>query len=136
MLVYASQVLAHVPDLVFSGSKPRPELAPGPALFERIKLDGGRLLLNPFITDYLLRTMPDMRPVRTILMQYPRPNAPFGVSGVRELSALSSTPAILNALRQATGLDLPRVPVRTDIVFPLPSLADHRRNPPQHMSPT
>jgi CO/xanthine dehydrogenase Mo-binding subunit len=36
------------------------------------------------------------------------------VNGVGELSALSSTPAIANALRDATGRDLPRVPIRPD----------------------
>jgi hypothetical protein len=35
-LAFASQILAHVPDLVFSGSKPRREIALDPSLFDTI----------------------------------------------------------------------------------------------------
>jgi len=45
------------------------------------------------------------------LFEYPHPDAPYGLNGVGEPPTLSSTPAIVNALRNATGLALPRVPV-------------------------
>ena len=46
------------------------------------------------------------------------PGAPLGLKGVGEPPSLSSTPAIVSALRAATGRRLPRVPVRPDgIVF-------------------
>jgi CO/xanthine dehydrogenase Mo-binding subunit len=110
----------------------------GLALMEEIRLDGGRVL-NASFTDYLLPTVADMPPVHLILMQTPHPDSPFGVNGVGELSALSTTPAILNALRRATGLDLPRVPVRPDdIVFPrpLPDESPHGSSHPTRVHTT
>ena len=85
----------------------------GLALTEEIQLSDGRVR-NPSFTDYLLPTVADMPPVRIELMQTPHPDSPYGVNGVGELSALSSTPAVLNALRDATGLELPRAPIRPD----------------------
>jgi CO/xanthine dehydrogenase Mo-binding subunit len=53
------------------------------------------------------------------LIEQPEPNAPFGAKGVGEPPAISSTAAIASAVRNATGLELQRVPIRpTDIVFP------------------
>ena len=46
------------------------------------------------------------------LIEQPEPGAPYGAKGVGEPPAISSTPAIAAAIRQATGLELPRVPVR------------------------
>ena len=40
----------------------------------------------------------------------PDPHAPYGVRGVGEPPTISATPAIANAIRAATGLELPRVP--------------------------
>lgn len=48
------------------------------------------------------------------LFEFPHPDSPYGLNGVGEPPTLSATPAILNALRDVTGLDLPRVPVRPD----------------------
>jgi CO/xanthine dehydrogenase Mo-binding subunit len=44
----------------------------------------------------------------------PHPDSPYGLNGVGEPPTLSSTPAILNALRDASGLELSRTPVRPD----------------------
>ena len=42
------------------------------------------------------------------------PDAPYGLRGVGEPPTISSTPAIVSALRAATGAALTRVPVRPD----------------------
>ena len=39
------------------------------------------------------------------------PDSPYGVKGVGEMPCISSTPAIVAALRAATGRELARVPV-------------------------
>jgi len=39
------------------------------------------------------------------------PNAPYGVRGVGEPPTISTTPAIVNAIRNATGLNLAQTPV-------------------------
>ncbi|RJL35418.1 xanthine dehydrogenase subunit D [Bailinhaonella thermotolerans] len=85
----------------------------GLALMEEMRVEDGRVL-NPSFTDYLIPTILDMPPVRMDLLHLPHPDSPYGVNGVGEPPSLSSTPAVANALRNATGLDLPRVPVRPE----------------------
>jgi len=86
----------------------------GLAVMEEIVLDRGRIA-NPSFTDYLIPTTLDMPPVRVAaLIEQPEPGAPFGAKGVGEPPTISSTPAIVAAIRQATGLELARVPVRPE----------------------
>ncbi|MFI6519345.1 xanthine dehydrogenase subunit D [Spirillospora sp. NPDC050679] len=83
----------------------------GLALMEEVQVVDGTVR-NPSFTDYLIPTTLDMPPVRIELLELPHPDSPYGLNGVGEPPTLSSTPAIANALRDATGLELPRVPVR------------------------
>jgi CO/xanthine dehydrogenase Mo-binding subunit len=73
---------------------------------------------NASFTDYLLPTFLDMPDVVIALVEEPEPQAPLGAKGVGEPPTVSSTPAVVAAIRDAIGKDLVRVPVRpTDIVF-------------------
>ncbi|WP_436757138.1 molybdopterin cofactor-binding domain-containing protein [Streptosporangium sp. V21-05] len=83
----------------------------GLALMEEIQVRDG-LVLNPSFTDYLIPTILDMPPMRLSIMECPDPNAPYGLRGAGEPPTLSSTPAVAAAVRAATGLRLPRVPIR------------------------
>ncbi len=83
----------------------------GLAVMEELLLDGG-LLRNPSFTDYLLPTALDAPEVLVALIEEPEPDAPFGAKGVGEPPVISSTPAIVAALRAASGQPLTRVPVR------------------------
>lgn len=83
----------------------------GLALMEEIHVDKQGLVRNPSFTDYLIPTVADVPAMPIELFEYPHPDAPYGLNGVGEPPTLSSTPAIVNALRDATGLALPRVPV-------------------------
>ena len=84
----------------------------GLAVMEEIVLDQGRVR-NPSFTDYLIATALDMPPVHiAYLHTEPERGAPFGAKGVGEPPTISSTPAIVAAIRDATALALPRVPVR------------------------
>ena len=85
----------------------------GLALMEEIQTRDG-LITNASFTDYLIPTALDMPPVVAELVEEPEPDAPYGVKGVGEPPTVVSTPAILSALRAATGRDLNRVPVRPD----------------------
>lgn len=84
----------------------------GLAVMEEIVLSKGRVK-NPSFTDYLIPTALDM-PNVTIAGLYTEPEAgaPFGAKGVGEPPTISSTPAVAAAVRAATGLELPRVPIR------------------------
>lgn len=86
----------------------------GLALMEEIQIDDQGKVRNPSFTDYLIPTILDVPPIPIALFEYPHPDAPYGLNGVGEPPTLSSTPAILNALRDATGLELTRAPVRPD----------------------
>jgi len=89
----------------------------GLAVMEEVQVRDG-LVRNASFTDYLLPTMLDMPPVLCDLVEHPHPDAPYGAKGVGEPPAISSTPAIVAAIRAATGRVLNRVPVRPDdIVF-------------------
>jgi CO/xanthine dehydrogenase Mo-binding subunit len=92
----------------------------GLAVMEEVQLRDG-LVRNASFTDYLLPTTLDMPPVVTELIEHPHPDAPYGAKGVGEPPTISSTPAIVAAIRAATGKELNRVPVRPDdIVFGSP----------------
>jgi CO/xanthine dehydrogenase Mo-binding subunit len=89
----------------------------GLAVMEEVILTDGQVK-NASFTDYLLPTFLDMPPVLTDIIEHPHPDAPYGAKGVGEPPTISSTPAIVAAIRAATGRELNRVPVRPDdIVF-------------------
>ena len=85
----------------------------GLALMEEIQVRDG-VILNPSFTDYLIPTILDMPPVRADVLELGDPTAPYGIKGVGEPPTISSTPAIVAALRDSSGRSLPRVPVRPD----------------------
>jgi CO/xanthine dehydrogenase Mo-binding subunit len=87
----------------------------GLAMMEEILTEDG-VIRNASFTDYLIPTMLDMPPVDISLLEIPHEESPYGIRGVGEAPTIVSTAAIASALRNATGLDLPRAPVRlTDI---------------------
>jgi CO/xanthine dehydrogenase Mo-binding subunit len=90
----------------------------GLALMEEIQVRDGAIL-NPNFTDYLIPTFLDMPPVVSELVEEPEPDAPYGVKGVGEPPTVVSTAAIVAALRDATGRELARVPVRPDDIVGL-----------------
>jgi CO/xanthine dehydrogenase Mo-binding subunit len=90
----------------------------GLALMEEIQLRNG-VVANPSFTDYLVPTVLDMPPVRADVLELGDPHSPYGVKGIGEVPAISSTPAIVAALRAATGRALTRVPVRPDDIVGL-----------------
>jgi CO/xanthine dehydrogenase Mo-binding subunit len=90
----------------------------GLALMEEIQTRSG-LITNASFTDYLIPTTLDMPPVETVLIEDPDPNAPYGVKGVGEPPTVVSTAAVVAALRDATGRELTRAPVRPDDIVDL-----------------
>jgi CO/xanthine dehydrogenase Mo-binding subunit len=90
----------------------------GLALMEEIQTRDGAIA-NASFTDYLIPTFLDMPPVVSDLVEDPEPGAPYGVKGVGEPPTVVSTAAIVAALRDATGRELTRVPVRPDDIVAL-----------------
>ena len=83
----------------------------GLAVMEEIIVKDGKVR-NPSFTDYLLPTFLDAPLVEMVLIEEFEPKSPLGAKGVGEPPCISVTPAIANAIRNATGRDLPRVPIR------------------------
>jgi xanthine dehydrogenase D subunit len=85
----------------------------GLALLEEIQIKEGRIQ-NASFTDYLIPTILDMPAVRMDVLELADPEAPYGLKGVGEPPTIASTPAIVAALRDATGRELTRVPVKPE----------------------
>jgi CO/xanthine dehydrogenase Mo-binding subunit len=61
--------------------------------------------------DYLIPTAGDMPRIRIHLVEDPEPEGPFGAKGVGEPALVPTAPAILSAIRHATGARITQVPV-------------------------
>jgi CO/xanthine dehydrogenase Mo-binding subunit/aerobic-type carbon monoxide dehydrogenase small subunit (CoxS/CutS family) len=64
--------------------------------------------------DYLIPSVGDMPPVESILIEDPSPVGPFGAKGIGEQAVIPTAPAILNAIHDATGVRIRRVPATPD----------------------
>ncbi len=60
--------------------------------------------------DYLIPTIGDVPPIESILVEVPDPEGPFGAKGLGEHVLIPTAPAILNAIRHATGVLVTKVP--------------------------
>ncbi|MCF3595588.1 molybdopterin-dependent oxidoreductase [Rhodobacteraceae bacterium LMO-12] len=61
--------------------------------------------------DYLIPTVGDMPPVETLIIEDPDAHGPYGAKGLGEHVLIPTAPAILNAIRDATGVQVTRLPV-------------------------
>ena len=60
--------------------------------------------------DYLIPTIGDVPPIESLLIEVPDPDGPFGAKGLGEHVLIPTAPAILNAIRHATGAVVTRLP--------------------------
>jgi len=67
--------------------------------------------------DYLIPTTGDMPEVVSHLIEIPDPEGPMGAKGLGEHVLIPTAPAILNAIRHATGAVLAQLPARPDRVL-------------------
>ncbi|NGO71545.1 xanthine dehydrogenase subunit D [Streptomyces boncukensis] len=86
----------------------------GLAVMEEILVDPSGRVRNPSFTDYLIPTILDTPTIPVDVLELADEHAPYGLRGAGEAPTLSSTPAVLAAIRAATGRELPRVPVRPE----------------------
>ena len=66
--------------------------------------------------DYLIPSAGDVPPVESILIENPSPIGPFGAKGIGEQAVIPTAPAILNALHDAIGIRLRKIPATPDRV--------------------
>ena len=83
----------------------------GLAVMEELVMDNG-VIANPNFTDYLLPTILDAPEVEALLIEQDGSWGPCGAKGVGEPPTISSTSAVVAAIRDATGKAINRAPVR------------------------
>ena len=66
--------------------------------------------------DYLIPSAGDVPPVESILIEELSSIGPFGAKGIGEQAIIPTAPAILNAMHDATGVRIHRVPATPDRV--------------------
>ncbi len=87
----------------------------GLALMEHLKAEDGHLL-NADWRGYHIPTIVDAPQINSQFVCHPEPGYPFGWKGIAELPHVQAPPAVLAAVRAATGLDLPAAPATPEQV--------------------
>ena len=89
----------------------------GFALTEEMVWDGPRLA-NPTLMDYKVPTTLDAPyEIRSYIVEHPEPDGPFGAKGVGEIGINVVAAAIANAVTDATGVRLTRLPLTPERVL-------------------
>ncbi len=90
--------------------------AQGYALMEHLISKDGRIL-NPFLSTYLIPTVFDIpQEVKSVILEYPSTNGPWGVRGMAEMPFIPLAPAIAAAIHDATGIWIDELPMIPDKV--------------------
>ncbi|HSC28475.1 MAG TPA: xanthine dehydrogenase family protein molybdopterin-binding subunit [Vicinamibacterales bacterium] len=82
----------------------------GWALSEEVVWRDGRMA-NAQMTNYIIPTALDVPTIRVFFEERPYAHGPAGAKGIGELPMDGPAPAIVNAVAQATGADLRRIPL-------------------------
>ncbi|MDX1663611.1 MAG: xanthine dehydrogenase family protein molybdopterin-binding subunit [Candidatus Promineifilaceae bacterium] len=89
--------------------------AHGYGLTENLQVRAGHIL-NPRLSTYLIPGIMDIPSrVQSVILEYPDPQGPWGARGMAEMPFIPYTPAVVAALREATGVwfhDFPLTPER------------------------
>ena len=88
----------------------------GAALMEDVVLDEDGKVIVPSLGEYKLPTMRDIPPLRTMVLEAPPGDGPFGTRMVGELSNVGVPAAVINAIDDAVGVRLAHFPVRSEDV--------------------
>jgi CO/xanthine dehydrogenase Mo-binding subunit len=89
----------------------------GYTLMEEFIQEEGIVRTESF-ADYLIPTVLDMpAEIVPLIIELPDPNGPYGAKGLGEMTTLPIAPAILNAIYDAVGVRLYRLPVTAERVL-------------------
>lgn len=88
----------------------------GWALTENFKVELGRVLSDN-LTTYLLPTAMDVGEIESILVEDPEPEGPWGAKGIGEPAIIPTAAAIANAVSQALGKPVNRIPILPDQIL-------------------
>ncbi|MBQ0904998.1 xanthine dehydrogenase family protein molybdopterin-binding subunit [Micromonospora sp. U21] len=89
----------------------------GHALFDELVFDQGQML-NGTLLDYQLPSVKDLPGKLTpIIIESPHASGPFGAKGVGETGIIPIAPAVANAVRDAVGVRITRLPLSPERVL-------------------
>ncbi len=78
-------------------------------LYEDLGLQQGKIKNNNF-SNYIIPTSLDMPEIKNIIVEAPESTAPFGAKGIGEPVMIPAMPAILNAINDAVGIRITKLP--------------------------
>jgi CO/xanthine dehydrogenase Mo-binding subunit len=88
----------------------------GYALTERLILEKGEVM-NPNFRDYKLLTAKDEIPVEPVIIESMDEAGPYGAKGIGEPGLVPTAPAIANAIYDAVGIRLKKLPMTPERVL-------------------
>lgn len=91
-------------------------MAVGASLYEKLDFTPDGKLTNPHFFKYHLPTYKETPRFTVEFVETPDAVGPFGARGVGEHSVIGPAPAILNAIRDAVGVDFYEIPVTPEIM--------------------
>jgi len=83
----------------------------GWGLLESMVYDGQGTLLTATFADYSIPRATDVPPMETVMVEVPSEFGPYGAKGVGEPPVIPGGAAIANAIADATGLRITRLPI-------------------------
>jgi CO/xanthine dehydrogenase Mo-binding subunit len=88
----------------------------GWALTENVVWKDGRMLNNR-MTDYIIPTAVDMPRTHVVFCEAPYAFGPHGAKGIGELPLDGPAPAVLNAIRDAIGVSVTKIPAVPEVIL-------------------
>ncbi len=88
----------------------------GYALYEKVVWQNGHMA-NSQMTNYIMPTAEDVPPIHIYFEEIPFAHGAFGAKGIGELPHDGPAPAILNAIRDATGVSFNAIPLLPEDLF-------------------
>ena len=88
----------------------------GYALYEKVIWQNGHMANNQ-MTNYIMPTAEDVPPIHVYFEEIPFAHGAFGAKGIGELPHDGPAPAILNAIRDATGVSFTAIPLLPEDLF-------------------
>lgn len=83
----------------------------GWALNEAYVFHSDGTMANGSFLDYRMPTCPDVPMIETVILEVPNPRHPFGLRGVGEAPIIPPLAAVANAVYQAAGVRMDRLPM-------------------------
>jgi len=88
----------------------------GFALYEKVVWQEGRMV-NSQMTNYVMPTSADLPRIRVFFEEVPYAHGPGGAKGIGELPIDGPAPAIVNAIENAIGVSIKRIPVTPEVLM-------------------